>query len=119
MEIPRKLKEYIDNQRGSLPPVTDPDEPLHLDSLSVIRLLAFLENELGCRVEDEQIIQKTRNPSEAGRVTCDKNTDRAERRSQSPGLTCIHIQPPYEKTHLTYQSKRLAKGDLCEKSYSD
>jgi acyl carrier protein len=56
MEIPPKLKEYIDNQRGSLPPVTDPDEPLHLDSLSVIRLLAFLENELGCRVEDEQII---------------------------------------------------------------
>ncbi|MGH7981642.1 MAG: acyl carrier protein [Candidatus Udaeobacter sp.] len=56
MEIPQKLKEYIDNQRGSLPPVTDPDEPLHLDSLSVIRLLAFLENELGCRVEDEQII---------------------------------------------------------------
>lgn len=56
MELPPKLKEYIDNNRGSLPPVTDPDEPLHLDSLSVIRLLAFLENDLGCRVEDEEII---------------------------------------------------------------
>ena len=33
MEIPHKLKEYIDNNRGSLPPITNPDEPLQLDSL--------------------------------------------------------------------------------------
>jgi acyl carrier protein len=56
MEIPPKLKEYIDNNRGSLPPVTDPDEPLHLDSLSVIRLVAFLESELGYWLEDEELI---------------------------------------------------------------
>src|SRR5919198_6335573 len=64
MEIPPKLKEYIDNNRGvykdndrsSLPPVTDPDEPLELDSLGLIRLVAFLENELGYRIEDEELI---------------------------------------------------------------
>jgi len=56
MEIPHKLKEYIDNNRGSLPPVTDPDEPLQIDSLALIRLVAFLESELGYRVEDEELI---------------------------------------------------------------
>jgi acyl carrier protein len=56
MEIPPKLKEYLDNYRGSLPPVTDPDEPLHIDSLGVIRLVAFLETDLGIRVEDEELI---------------------------------------------------------------
>ena len=56
MEIPHKLKEYIDNNRGSLPPITDPDEPLQIDSLSLIRLVAFLESELGYRVEDEELI---------------------------------------------------------------
>jgi acyl carrier protein len=55
MELPPKLKEYIDNNRGSLPPVTDPDEPLQLDSLGLIRLVAFLENDIGYRVEDEEL----------------------------------------------------------------
>src|SRR5204862_3457085 len=55
-EIPPKLKEYIDNNRGSLLPITDPDEPLHIDSLSFIRLVAFLEIELGYRIEDEELI---------------------------------------------------------------
>ena len=56
MEIPTKLQEYIDSNRGSLPPVTDPDEPLQLDSLGLIRLVAFLENEFGYRIEDEELI---------------------------------------------------------------
>jgi acyl carrier protein len=56
MEIPPKLKEYIDNNRGSLPPITDPDEPLQIDSLGLIRLVAFLESDLGVRVEDEELI---------------------------------------------------------------
>jgi acyl carrier protein len=56
MEIPQKLKEYIDNNRGSLPPVTDPDEPLRLDSLGLVRLVAFLENDIGYRIEDEELI---------------------------------------------------------------
>ena len=56
MEMPHKLKEYIDNNRGSLPPITDPDEPLHIDSLGLIRMVAFLESELGYRVEDEELV---------------------------------------------------------------
>jgi len=56
MEIPSKLKEYLDNTRGSLPAVTDPDEPLQIDSLGLIRLVVFLENEFGYRIEDEELI---------------------------------------------------------------
>ena len=56
MEIPPKLKEYIDNNRGWLPPVADPDEPLQIDSLGLIRLIAFLEDEFGYRIEDEELI---------------------------------------------------------------
>ena len=55
MEIPPKLKEYIDGSRGSLPPVTDPDEPLQIDSLGLVRLVAFLET-IGYRIEDEELI---------------------------------------------------------------
>jgi acyl carrier protein len=58
MEIPPKLKEYIDNNRGSLPPVTDPDEPLQIDSLGLVRLVAFLESDFGYRIEDEELIAK-------------------------------------------------------------
>ena len=56
MKIPPKLKEYINNNRGSLPPISDPDEPLQIDSLGLIRLIAFLESDLGIRVEDEELI---------------------------------------------------------------
>ena len=56
MEIPPKLKNYLDNNRSSWPPITDPDERLHIDSLGVIRLVAFLETDLGIRVEDEELI---------------------------------------------------------------
>ncbi|HWH91953.1 MAG TPA: acyl carrier protein, partial [Candidatus Binatia bacterium] len=58
MEIPPRLKEYLDNNRGSLPPVTDPDEPLQLDSLSLVRLVAFLECDFGYRVEDQELTTK-------------------------------------------------------------
>ena len=61
MDIPLKLKEYLDNNRsvynrGSLSSITDPDEPLGVDSLGLIRIVAFLENELGYRIEDEELI---------------------------------------------------------------
>lgn len=61
MEIPPKLKAYLDNNRSvyrdSLLPITDdPDEPLQVDSLGLIRLVAFLENECGCRIEDDELI---------------------------------------------------------------
>ncbi len=56
METPPKLKEYIDNTRAPLPPISDPDEPLQIDSLGLIRLVAFLESDLGIRIEDEELL---------------------------------------------------------------
>ena len=56
MEIPAKLKEYIDNTRAPLPPISDPDQPLQIDSLGLIRLVAFLESDLGIRIEDEELL---------------------------------------------------------------
>ncbi len=56
MEIPQKVRDYIDSNRSSLPPLTDLDEPLQLDSLALIRLVAFLESDFGIRVEDEELI---------------------------------------------------------------
>ncbi|MBA3832260.1 MAG: acyl carrier protein, partial [Chthoniobacterales bacterium] len=53
---PPKLKEYIDNTRAPLPPISDPDEPLQIDSLGLIRLVAFLESDLGIRIEDEELL---------------------------------------------------------------
>lgn len=56
MEIPQKLKDYIDESRAPLPPITDPDQPLQIDSLGLIRLVAFLESDLGIRIEDEELL---------------------------------------------------------------
>ena len=78
MEIPQKLAEYIDNNRGSLPPVTDLNEPLQLDSLSVVRLVAFLENDLGYRVEDDELIAENfATLRQVGKLLATKNADRA------------------------------------------
>jgi lauroyl/myristoyl acyltransferase/acyl carrier protein len=41
-----------------LPPITDPDEPLQLDSLGLVRLVAFLECDFGYRVEDQDLTTK-------------------------------------------------------------
>ena len=56
MVIPPKLVEYLDEVRAPLPPIRDPDEPLNIDSLSFIRLVAFLESDLGLFIADEEII---------------------------------------------------------------
>ncbi len=56
MQIPQKLKDYINESRSPLPPVSDPDEPLRIDSLGLIRLVAFMENDCGIRVEDEELV---------------------------------------------------------------
>src|SRR5262249_60469770 len=56
MKIPQKQKENIDNNRVSSPRIINPDEPVQLDSLALIRLVAFLESDLGIRVEDEELV---------------------------------------------------------------
>ena len=54
MEIPIQLREYINDNRGSLPSITHPDEPLQIDPLGLVRLIAFLEIEFGLRIEDAE-----------------------------------------------------------------
>ena len=56
MEIPQKIKDYIDSNRLPLPPIKDEDEPLQIDSLAIVRLVAFLETDLGIRIEDEELV---------------------------------------------------------------
>ena len=56
MNIPPNLKAYLDNVRAPLPPISDPDEPLHIDSLGLIRLVSFLESDFGIVVEDEELL---------------------------------------------------------------
>jgi acyl carrier protein len=56
MEIPQKLKDYLNESRAPLPPITDPDEPLRIDSLGLIRLVSFMESDCGIRVEDEELV---------------------------------------------------------------
>ena len=54
--IPQKLIDYINESRAPLPPVSDPDQPLQIDSLGLIRLVSFMESDCGIRVEDEELI---------------------------------------------------------------
>ncbi len=56
VEIPERLRRYIDDIRLPLSPLTDLDEPLQVDSLGFVRLVAFLESNLGIRLEDEELI---------------------------------------------------------------
>jgi acyl carrier protein len=56
MVMPEKLRKFLDENRQGRPPITDPNEPLGLDSLAMIRLLTFLEIELGYTVQDEELV---------------------------------------------------------------
>jgi acyl carrier protein len=54
--LPPKLIQYLNDARAPLPPISDPDEPLQVDSLGLIRLVAFLESDCGIRIEDEELL---------------------------------------------------------------
>ena len=56
IDLPPKVIEYLNAARAPLPPFTDPDEELRIDSLGVIRFVAFLETDLGIRLEDEELV---------------------------------------------------------------
>jgi acyl carrier protein len=97
METPPKLKEYIDNNRGSLPPITDPDEALQIDSLGLIRLVAFLESELGYRVEDEELIAENFGTlRKLGELLATK----------TPGAPTGEAKPPTQEGIPTFSVKR-------------
>ena len=97
MEIPPKLKEYIDNNRDSLPPLTDPDEPLQIDSLRVVRLVAFLENDLGYRIEDEELIAENfATLRSLGELLATK----------TPTAPTAEVKPPPQEDIPTFSAKR-------------
>ena len=54
--LPPKLVDYLNTARAPLPPISDPDDSLQIDSLGLIRLVAFMENDLGIRIEDEELL---------------------------------------------------------------
>jgi acyl carrier protein len=56
LDLPPKLIDYLNEARAPLPPVLDPDQPLQIDSLGLIRLVAFLENDLNVKIEDEELL---------------------------------------------------------------
>lgn len=56
IDLPAKLLDYLNEARAPLPPISDPDEPLQIDSLSLIRLVAFMESDLNIRIEDEDLL---------------------------------------------------------------
>jgi acyl carrier protein len=56
VDLPPKLIDYLNEARAPLPPFTDPDQPLQIDSLGLIRLVGFLENDLAIRVEDDELL---------------------------------------------------------------
>lgn len=55
IDLPPQLIDYLNEARPGTP-ITDPDQPLQIDSLGLIRLVAFLESELHIRVEDEELL---------------------------------------------------------------
>jgi acyl carrier protein len=55
IDLPRQLLDYLNALRAPLQPVTDPDELLHIDSLSLMRLVAFLENDMAVTVEEDEL----------------------------------------------------------------
>jgi len=56
MEIPDKFRDFVNEQRQPLPPLVNLDDPLQLDSHGVIRLVAFLETDMGFVVPDDELI---------------------------------------------------------------
>jgi acyl carrier protein len=103
MEIPPKLKEYLDNNRGWLPPITDPDEPLQMDSLGLIRLVAFLESELGYRVEDEELI--------AENFATLRNLGELLANKKPTGPTA-EAKPPVQEGIPTFSAKRATERSI-------
>ena len=80
LELPPNVIDYINEERSPMPPIADPDQPLRLDSLRLVRLVSWLEQELDIQVEDQEftaenfatartlgrlIVPKLQRPSEA------------------------------------------------------
>ena len=69
MVIPDKLMDFLNEARQPLPPINDADELLHLDSLAMMKLVAFLESDLGFTVADDQLVLANFREPARGRAT--------------------------------------------------
>ena len=75
-----------------MPPVTDPDEPLQIDSLGLIRLVAFLESDLGIRVEDEELVAENFATLRAlGELLATKTPTGPQQKGSSDAGGCSHV----------------------------
>ena len=52
---PEGIINYLNEERAPLPALSDPGQPLHLDSLSLMRFVDFLESDFNVVVEDYEL----------------------------------------------------------------
>ena len=55
MAIPERLVEFLNRSRDSKPPIGDPDELLRIDSLGMIRLMSFIQDDMGILIDDDEM----------------------------------------------------------------
>jgi len=56
MAIEPKILELINSSRAPLPPISNLDEPLEIDSVAIIQLTVLLEKEWGIEIKDEELV---------------------------------------------------------------
>jgi len=54
MAVPAQLVEFLNKAREPRPPISGPDELLHIDSLGMIRLMAFIQEDMGIHIDDDE-----------------------------------------------------------------
>src|SRR5205814_9422309 len=99
IEVPAKHKQNLDNRRGSLPPITYPDEQLRIDSLGLIRMVAFLESNFGYRIEDEELVAENfATLRTLGELLATK----------TPTAPAAEVKAPTEEAIPTFSARRVA-----------
>jgi len=56
LDLPDEIINNLNEQRAPLPAISDPDQPLQLDSLAVIRFVSFLESDFNVVFEDYELV---------------------------------------------------------------
>ena len=102
MEIPEKLRDYINANRAPLPPITDPDQPLQIDSLGLIRLVAFLESDLGIRIEDEELLAENfETVRKLGELLATKSTTAEVPASSQPAIPAFTAKREVDRPEVS------------------
>jgi len=56
LNLPDAIINYLNEERAPLPAISDPDQPLQMDSLALMRFIAFLESDFNVVVEDYELV---------------------------------------------------------------